>query len=379
METYDGQVGLWYQPETTPGGPHLFTWEWKDPSFCQSTLRPNTRCYDLKDYPHETLYSPALIIAMCVQHQSGPTSLIHTRANFGTEVLPEDVELTLPCEDSHPSLSGWLRREAGPVGNVLARAVELLGPRSLYAGDAGESGSLGAASPVGGALTVVYEDGFTANPLGPLPNGTNPVVGDFPSSWLVMADFPGYIQIQNGLGDMTGNVVVISQALGNCSHCPTVKLLGTRVNPSATDTIGVYDITWTSLQSKPSVKEAPFVVYSYSDAEIARLSYVTEMGSSLLKYNGQTVMYSGAPLMWTRDVHQDFKITVNLLTVNGLNSYRTSLAVKINGTYQTVVSNVPFINTSEKTASTIGYVMTGIDAGIIAADNFLLQRTADIP
>jgi hypothetical protein len=29
--------------------------------------------------------------------------------------------------------------------------------------------------------------------------------------------------------------------------------------------------------------------------------------------------------------------------------------------------------------STIGYVLTGIDAGVIAADNFLVKRLADIP
>jgi hypothetical protein len=379
MQTYDGQAALLYRAGTSPGGAHLFTWEPKLASFCQSTLRANTRCYDLKDYPHETLYDPALLIAMCARHDLGPTSLIHTRTGFGTEVLPEDQELALSCKDTHPSLAGWLRREAGPVGHVLARTVEFLGPRVLYAGDGGVSGELGAASPVGAALTVVFEDDFNANPLGPLPNGTDPVVGDFPSSWLVMADFPGYVQVQNGLGDMAGKVVEISQALGNCSQCPTVKLLGTRVNPSATDTIGTYDITWTSLQNKPSVKEAPFVVLSHTGTEIARLSYVSEMGSNLLKYNGSTVNYNAAPLMWTRDVHQDFKITVNLLTVDGVNSYRTSLAVRIGSTYQTVVSNAPFLDTAAKTLSTIGYVMTGIDAGIIAADNFLIQRQADIP
>jgi hypothetical protein len=29
--------------------------------------------------------------------------------------------------------------------------------------------------------------------------------------------------------------------------------------------------------------------------------------------------------------------------------------------------------------STIGYVLTGIDAGVIAADNFLVRRLADVP
>ncbi len=395
METYDHQVALLYQSGTTPGGPHLFTWEWKDSSFCQSTLRPNTRCYDLRDYPHETLYTPPLIIAMCLQEHSGPTSLIHTRTNFGTEVLPEDVELTLLCEDTHPSLSSWLRREAGPVGHALARAVDFLGPRRVYASDAGESGSLDAASPVGGGLTVVYEDGFTANATGPLADDTDPVVGDFATSWDVFAPHPAYIEIQNGLGDLTGNVVVLSQALGNCTTCPTVRLLGTRVNPSATDTIGSYEITWQSLQYKPNVKKAPFVVRSYSDSTIAEIAYVTESSANLLKYNGDTVKYNGSPVLWTNGIHHDFKITVNLHTLNGQNSFRTSLAIVLDAqglpcapvsippnqscAYRTVVANVPFLATSQRTVSTIGYFLSGIDAGIIAADNFLMKRLADIP
>jgi len=167
---------------------------------------------------------------------------------------------------------------------------------------------------------------------------------------------------------------VLSQAQGNCAQCPVFKLLGTRVNPSPTDTIGSYEVTWQSLQNKPSVKEAPFVVLSHTGAEIARLSYVTESSQNRLRYNGAIVMSGGNPVTWTTNVHQDFKITVNLLTTNGQNSYRTSLA--INNT--TVVSNVPFVN-SAKTMATIGYVLSGIDAGIIGADNFLVRRLADPP
>jgi hypothetical protein len=183
---------------------------------------------------------------------------------------------------------------------------------------------------------------------------------------------------------MTGNVVVISQALGNCSQCPPVSLLGTRVNPSATDTIGAYEITWRSRQEKPSVKEAPFVVRSYNGVEIARLSYVTESSQNRLRYNGAIVTDgSGSPITWSTGQAHDFKITVNLLTLNGENSYRTSLA--INGT--THVSNTPFVSTvsgvpvavAEKTVSTIGYHLTGIDAGIVVADNFLMKRLQDSP
>jgi hypothetical protein len=374
MTTYDGQAALKYPYGTTPGGPHLFTFEPKPASFCPSNLRPNTRCYDVRDYPHESLYSPSLIIAMCLRGHAGPSALIHQRENFGTEVLPEEEQLALSCQDTHASLSGWLRREAGPVGQVLARAVDFLAPRQLFADDVGESGSLGAMSPVGGALTVIFEDGFTANAVGPLANGTDPVVGDVPSSWLVEVTHPGFVNVQNGLGDLTGKVVVISQALGNCSACPTVRVLGTRINPSPTNTIGSYEITWSSLQNKPSVKEAPFVVLSATGAELARLSYVSENGQSLLRFNGAAVG------TWTRDVAQHFRIIVNLQTLSGANSNTTTLAIRdANNDYQTVAGPVPFKTAGQTTMSTIGYVLTGIDAGVIAADNFLVRRLADVP
>jgi hypothetical protein len=356
-------------------GPHLFTFEPK-PFACQTTtLRQTGTCYDLNVYPHDGGWNPPVTVGLCLRAAfHGPSAVGHQKAGFGTEVTQPGITYPFSCAHTETALNTWLGREAGPLGRALAHAYDYLRPRALHAEDAGVSGQFRFFSLVGGLLTVVYQDGFTANALGPLVNGTDPVVGDFPSSWLVQAESPGYIQIQNGLGDLTGNVVVLSQAQGNCGQCPVFKLLGTRVNPSPTDTIGSYEVTWQSLQNKPSVKEAPFVVLSHTGAEIARLSYVTESSQNRLRYNGAIVMSGGNPVTWTTNVHQDFKITVNLLTTNGQNSYRTSLAIN----NVTLVSNVPFVNAA-KTMSTMGYVLTGIDAGIIAADNFLVRRLADPP
>jgi hypothetical protein len=378
---------------------HLYTFEPKPSSFCDgtTTLRVtgpgNARirgagadCYDLRDYPHETTpYDPPAKLTLCMLEEFGPTGIVHEDSEFGGEVLPP-VITDYDCTAFHPpTTTGWLGREAGPLGRLLARAYDYLRPQSLFADDVGESGGLmDSFSLVGGVLSTVFADSLETQGPGAFPDGTDPVVGDFASSWLVQVNHPGYIQIQNGFSNMTGNVVVISQALGNCSQCPPVSLLGTRVNPSATDTIGAYEITWRSRQEKPSVKEAPFVVRSYNGVEIARLSYVTESSQNRLRYNGAIVTDgSGSPITWSTGQAHDFKITVNLLTLNGENSYRTSLA--INGT--THVSNTPFVSTvsgvpvavAEKTVSTIGYHLTGIDAGIVVADNFLMKRLQDSP
>lgn len=372
--TFDGRVRLEIPATSEPDGPHLYTFERKPNTFCggTTTLRVTGNCYDAKDYPHETAYTPPSILTLCLRSAFGSRGIVHGRENFGGEILPPPlVSPVFPCADIHTSMNGWLGTEAGSVGRALARAYDYLRPRPLFADDIGESGSIGLWSPVGGVLTVVYEDGFTDTPVGPLANGTDPVVGDTDSSWLVEVNFPGFVQIQNGLGSLTGKVVVISQALGACAQCPPVRLLGTRVNPSATDDIGSYEISWQSLQNKPSVKEAPFVVLSYTGAEIARLSYVTEMGSNVLKYNGVNVG------TWVKDVHQSFKITVNLNTLNDQNEYTTSLT--IDGNSVPLATNVAFVTPGETTVTTFGYVLTGIDAGVIAADNFLMKRAPDQP
>jgi hypothetical protein len=371
--TWDNRLRLEVPANTTPAGDHLYSFSPEPSTFCGdvTTLQVRGNCYDAKDYPQETLYNPSLIVTLCLRSAFGPRGILHDRADFGGEILPPPAAPpTFSCANVHTMMNSWLGTDAGPVGRVLAKAYDYLRPKPLFADDAGESGSLGLfGSPLGGVLTVVYDDGFTANQVGPLANGTDPVVGDTASSWLVESSFPGYVQIQNGFGSLTGNVVVISQALGNCSQCPTVKLVGTRVNPSATDNIGSYEISWDALQNKPSVKEGPFVVLDFTGAEIARLSYVTEMGTNRLKYNGVNVG------TWATDVHQNFKITVNLNTLNDQNEYTTSLS--IGGS--PVATNVPFVTPSATTVSTFGYVLTGIDAGIIAADNFLMKRLPDIP
>jgi len=360
MTTFDNRARLELVAGTTPGGPHLWTFDARPTSECDGTtsLRITGNCYQVSDYPHETSYSPRFIYTQCIHSSFGPTGIGHEKSGFGAEVLPE-ASVAFSCAHTLSALDGWLGREAGPLGRSVARAYDYLRPRSLFADDAGESGSSGSASLFGGILNVIFEDDFEEinNP---------PDIGD---SWLVQDDGtgPGYIQVQSGLGDLTGSVVALSQGQGACQNCPTFQLLGTRVNSTQTETVGTYEVTWQSVQTKPNVKEAPFVVLNDAGAEIARLSYVSESNHNIIRFNGDSVG------TWVQNTHQDFKITVNLTAQAPAVS--NSVSLSINGT--PVVTNQAAPNAT--TLKQIGYRLMGIDAGIIGADNFRVIRLSDGP
>jgi hypothetical protein len=383
MYTFDGQAGIKISSNQTPSGPHFWT---LDPSGCPvTTLRQaTTDCYDVQAYPPAATWSPEFTVGMCVTHVSGPTALSHAEAGYGTEVLQEDPDDEFPwdllhtCAQTHTFMDTWLGRKTGPLGRALALGLDYLRPQTLFANDAGETGISNDASPFGAVLTVVFDDNFDNENIGPFAPGTDPTVGDNASSWDIYAPSPGYVEIQDGSvlapgGGLPGNVVVISQALGACKkNCPTFRLLGTRVNPSSTDTIGTYEITFSQLQNKPNIKEAPFVVLSNSGQELARLSYVSESNNNRIKYNGNVVG------TWTQNVAKSIKIVVRLYDGdNSTPDWTTSLY--LDGSTTATVLDAPFKTSGQKTFSTIGYRLDGIDAGIMAADNFLVVRLTDKP
>jgi hypothetical protein len=410
MTTFDTKAGVKISAGQLPSGPHLITAVSSDfapglvtcpsstlPSATKAAPNASEDCYEIQSYPPVNTWTPKATIGMCILHSIAPAAITHANPNFGTEVLPNGSSFPWDgisgCSSTHTFIDTWLGRKGGPLGRALAKGLDYLRPQPLFADDAGESGLGLFFSPFGGALTVVFDDNFDRF-LPPFPVALNtdptPLVGN---DWVDSVSHPGYIQIRDGFGDLTGNVVVISQALGNCSGCPTVALLGTRVNASATDNLGTYEITWQSLQNKSSVKEAPFVVRSFTGAEIARLSYTGTMNTRVFLYNGDTVKFNNAPVGWNVDVHHDFKIIVNLQTLSTTTAddYKTSLAIRLNSSglpcsgtpaqdcdYRTVVSNAGFKNAAT-TVSTIGYYLSGIDAGIIAADNFRMKRLPDTP
>jgi hypothetical protein len=380
MTTFDGQAGVKIASNQQPIGKHLFT---LDPSGCPGTSleKATDDCYNIQVYPPVSQWSPKINIGMCV-HGGGSanTAITHGASQFYTEVLPEGD--TFPwgpggCIQTHPTQIGsWLGRKAGPLGRALALAIDYLRPQPLIADDAGESGLGLFTSPFGAASTVWFSHEF--NVLTP-PDVGDALIATLPSS------SPGYIEIQsNTIPALPGNVVVLSQAQGNCPECPEFSLLGTRVNSSIAEDDGSYEITWSSVQTRPNIKEAPFVVRNEAGAEIARLSYVTVSNQNKLLFKYLTDVGCAPPATtclvtadvgtWTQNQKQDFKITVNLNTLNPALAHTVSLSGSL-GAVTSPVVNQRAINATSLLK--IGYVLTGIDAGIIASDNWKVVRIPD--
>jgi hypothetical protein len=381
MTTWDGRARLEIQNGTTPGGSHLWTFEPRATSECDGTtsLRITGNCYQVHDYPDETVaYSPPFIITLCLHSLAGATGIGHEAAAFSgkAEVLQETTVATFLCEHTESAMNSWLGREAGPLGRAVARAYDYLRPRPLFADDAGESGLGLFTSLFGGVLNDIFADNFD-DPADFNDGVDTPDLGD---AWTIQTSSPGFIQQQPALGDLSGGIVVLSQAQGNCANCPQFRLLGTRVNSSQSETVGSYDVSWTSLQNKPNIKEAPFVILNSNanNNEIARLSYVSVSNQNrlLLKVPGNgnsvTTIDVGA---WVQNVHQDFTITVNLNVLN--DALDNTVSLSIGGV---PVANAQNIAAPRATSlKQIGYVLTGIDAGIIGSDNWLVTRKADLP
>ena len=377
METFDGKAGVKVATGTTAGGyagPWLFTFEpITNLTDCPPTdLRQTGRCYHVETYPDPAegiFFSPKVTVGLCPTGPGqGPTGVSHPKTGFGTELLPPGSAWPDDCMYHTAAIDGWLGREAGPLGRLLARTYDYLRPQPLHAVDAGESGLLGEFSVIGGVLPVEFDDNFDNENIGTFADGTSPTIGE---PWDVMAEHPGYVEVQNSLGNLTGKVIVVSQALGNCSTCPAVSLVGT-VRNSTTQLLGGFEITWSAVQSKPSVKEAPFIVRTTSGAEIARLSYVSSgPGANILRYNGNNV---GS---WVKNEPQHFKIIVNLNTSAAIgNPFTTTLQMKdAAGVYQTLAG--PAIFTPQEALGSFGYILSGIDAGVVGADNFIVRRRAD--
>jgi hypothetical protein len=347
----------------------------------------------VQSYPPVDGWSPAITIGLCI-HGGGTNTpnvaISHFDADFGTEVLKEGTGFnwgTIGCyKNDHAFIDTWLGRKGGPLGRALALGLDYLRPRPLFADDAGESGLAFFTSPFGGVKTKIFEElfdnaGNVPNTLGAFPQDPNEVQPDVGDSWDVFAPAPGYATIVDGNvlapgGGLPGQVISISQAQGACNkNCPKYRLLGTRVNSTPADEIGVYEVTWKSLQNKPNIKEAPFVLLSASGVEIARLSYVSESNQNRIKYNGQVVG------TWLQNVATSFKIIVRLEdNDNTTTDFRTVLYINDMDTpiNRTATSTEwVFRNTTQKTFTTLGYFLTGVDAGIMAADNIVVVRLPD--
>lgn len=357
--TFNEMAGIKVPAQVGQSGARLFTIEPTTVGCFLTNLKKEGSCLLYETFPHVESYAPAVTFGICQINGNPPNARLGHQHGNAFEVLDLVTYPALCPAEAHVSSTGLL-------GRLLASVGRWLGPRPLIAAHGGLGGLGTAASPVGGVNTETFLADFNSDVVGQAPG--SPLVGT--GAWDVNAPPPGFVLVQAALGDLTDQPVVLNQAGGACADCGVLRLVGTMFNSgegAAADN-GVYQVTFRALQSKPSVKDAPFVLRDSQGREIARLAYQTVSSTRQLVYNG---LDTGC--RWIVNQSQGFTILVDFDTK------RTTLVVaSCGGTENTsVTQNVGFANSAAADLTSLGWVMTGIDAGIVAWDDIQVLRLAD--
>jgi hypothetical protein len=348
-------------------------------------------CHDATVNPYTTFPAPYITYASCTADAEGSfpaADFVHARptrdpndnASF-VKIPPEATNpLVLQCPSLVPSdlggfafgmsrsqsLWAWARNSSRTVG---ARALAFLMPAPAYAWhvfpgsndfDLGSAES-GSNLPIGVVDPQIF-----------LGNFTNDVVGQQPDpsaekgTWTSFTTNPGSITVQASLGDMNDTAAVLSQGGGACVQCGGLQLTGTVAGTPPIH--GKYSVSWRSLQSNPTLKEAPFVIRSSNNERIAVLSYKAQMQNSILTftYSVNGVLTTTQVGTWDRDVSQLFEIIVDLDT--------KTVELRIDNV---LVASGGFISALATDLKQVAAEFTGIDAGVIAWDDVQIKRLPD--
>lgn len=350
-------------PDNAAPGSHLYTIRLITSTCLTTALGQTGACYFYSVYPEVTTFNPKFTAVICQEGDLDEhLALGHTLGNGASEVLPRPSGAQFPLLCAEPTADASFGRRGGMLGRALAAAISFVTPRRAYAAHGGLGGLGDRMSPFGGVELTFFRATFTSDTIGQPPG--SPETG----SWTtVVVEPPGSITVQASLGDLNRKPVVLNQAGGNCTQCGGLQLTGTATTPSEVDVnSGIYIVRWTSLQNKPSAKEAPFVIRSAAGLEIARLSYRTVSSQHILAYNGATL-----PVSWLQSVAQSFEVVIDL------GAKTTSL--RIDGAPVAGFQSVPFVNAAAADVATIGAEFSGIDAGIVGWDDIAITKVAPAP
>jgi len=263
------------------------------------------------------------------------------------------------------------------LGRAASTALDFLSPRPAYASHStGIGGSTPGISPFSPIVSWVFQATFSTPPntVG-LPPSSTADIGFFD---VIFATAPGSILVQSSLGDPVQGLlqqpVVLQQSGGNCgTSCGglTLRARDTTYDASVQASYGKYLVSWQSLEDKPTLKAAPFVLRGSDGLEIARVAYETRSNRQVLTYNGGNPL----PVAWTQHVAQLFEVVVDL------DRQTTTLRIgPRDGPTTIILQDVPFVITQGKKATDLKYLaaeFTGIDAGIIGWDNIQFTRLPD--
>lgn len=356
----NGPGAALHVPDNAAPGSHLYTIRLISASCLTTTLGQRGACYFYSVFPEVTAFNPKVTAVIC---QAGDLeenlALGHTNSDGTSEVLPRPSGVQFPLLCAEPTAGASFGH--GLVGRALAAVMKMVTPQRAYAAHGGLGGLSEQMSPFGGVELTFFQATFTADALGQPPGV--PETG----SWTtIVAVPPGTISVEAALGDLTEKPVVLNQAGGNCTQCGGLELTGTATTAVEVDaTSGVYIVRWRSVQTKPSAKEAPFVIRSAAGLEVARLSYRTVSSQRILAFNGATL-----PVGWLQSVAQAFEVVINLGT--------KTTTLRIDGAPVAGFQGVPFVNAAATDVSTVGAEFTGIDAGIVGWDDITITKVAPI-
>jgi hypothetical protein len=384
--TGDGQGAIYLYPNAATGL-HLFTIALNSPGCLSTNLLQRGQCYQIDIWPGQVLdtNTKGMLVGICnaaVPDADDFVGRFEPNGDATTRVLPQsseaqaiwlaqpavtppnqpfcgganDVGLVLPRRE--PGLFGagkWALASAG------AALTHFFVPDNLYATHTVATGGTFKNSLFNQVKTTVFFADFnnSTNVIGQPPGA--PEVG----TWTQASPPPGSILVQQSLGDLLNQPVVLNQGGGACTKCGTLLLQGNLTAfTGKTADVGTYEIRWQSLEAKPSVKGAPFVLRGSNGGRLATLTYKSEQNqANNLYYNGVVVA------SWVQNVNQSFLITADLAAKT------TSLS--INGVPVTGAQNVPFQDSKTTDFITVAAEFSGIDAGIVGWDNISVARLAD--
>ena len=324
-------------------------------------------CFEFSSFPHVSpSFNPAVKVGICEPLKSNQPlpgrrpALGHLAGGF--VLIPGQTAYPTFCAhtDDPPPVLGWSNGVSGIVRRVAWMAKRALTPEPLFAVHGGLGGTGSGLSPFGAVDLTVFEASLDHESLGGAPALPNAGV------WTSFITKPGKISSQLGLGTYPDTILVLNQAGGNCAKCGGIMLQGNLTDASSAGaTAGIYQASWISLQDKPIVKDAPFVLRG-TTGEIARLSYRSINSRKELYYNNALVGN------WVQHEAQRFVITIDL------NTKMTSLWFGPPGANpEPPPATIPFLNS----AANLGQIAADFrsqDSGIMGWAAINLARMEDL-
>jgi hypothetical protein len=395
--TGDGQALLRVPKAAAAGQQILYTIAPISCGGLSSTLPVSSgKCYDITDTPdYGSSFTVPLTVAICqTQLKDSPAPIT---AN-GISHLNKGAKVPGVLPLKYVEAAGFCVHPSGPydpTSNVFAQAwntvtrlaSSLFAAKPLFALHGNLGGSTTALSPFGPVDRDIFRATFTANPLRALTSPTDIMYGDDVGRWSAVSfKDPGSIAVVGALAEATNTPVALNQGGGNCADsCGGLVLEGEAITTydgkTIAEDVGKYVVTWDLVQTKPSVKEAPFILLTDArlrlptdapNAElrdtVVKIAYVTRPDGRFIRVNGADFKQGTTVLSWEPGRTQSFRFEIDLTT----SPATCTLRVKTTNAESpaTVIGSCSRGN--DLTGKRLRFIradFTGIDAGIFAWDN----------